>query len=120
MIDFTEFEIYQTHGPMTPFDELTIHPLRLVRLLKVLGSCLSVLTTVGALGVFERAARDPVTRDALPFIGVVALSPLVACVVSLWLARRLRRSNWRFTSCFAASLQIFWALGVYLRVCSWG
>jgi hypothetical protein len=103
---------------MTPFDDLKIHPLRMVRLLKVLGACFSVFTTIAALGVVGQAAPDSVTRETLPFIGALALSPLVACVFSLWLARRLRRSNWRLTACFAASLQVFWALGVYLWVCS--
>jgi hypothetical protein len=104
---------------MTPFDELTIHPLRLARLLKVLGACLSVLTAIAVFGVVEQAAQDSAPAGTLSFIGAAALSPLVVCGFSLWLAHRLRGSNWRFASCFAASLQIFWALGVYLWVSSW-
>lgn len=104
---------------MTPLDELTIHPLRMARLLKVLGACLSVLSAIAVLGVVGQAARDSVPRETLSFVAAAALSPLVVCVFSLWLARRLRQSNWRFTACFAASLQIFWALGVYLWVSSW-
>jgi O-antigen/teichoic acid export membrane protein len=103
---------------MTPFDELTVHPIRMARLLKVFGACLSVFATVAAFQVFGQAAREPLDPADLPRIGAVALSPLIVCLLSIGSAYLLRRGRWRFTACFAASLQVFWALGVYVWVLS--
>src|SRR4051812_25693714 len=103
---------------MTPFDELTVHPLRMARLLKAFGACFSVLVTVTTFQVLKEGTRDLPAPEILPFSGLIAVSPIIVSVIAILGTWLLRRGNWRFMACFAACTQIFWALGIYIWVVS--
>jgi hypothetical protein len=97
------------------FDIQKVSPLHVVYTLNTAGAALSALITVITFGIAERVAMDlTVPNRMLLMADAMIMSPLVACILSVWSSHRLIRDERHLAACIIAVLPVVCAIGVYV------